>query len=485
MHKKIGRSLLLFALLLTLLTAGFFLFKPLQGISAAQSDDHVPNAVFANGTPSDSLVYLPIAIHGDSFRTIFGYENGSINSGNGVNKMRQAGSNWVRRAGIWWPDVEPTKGTYDWSQLAGFETEFQLARSNNMEVVIIVRGTPSWAQADPPYNRACGRIKNSELPAFAAFMKELVTRYSGEPYSVKYWELYNEPDVDPTLVAAGNEWMGCWGEIGETNYGGEYYAEMLKVVYPEVKAADSNALVLVGGLLLDCDPLNPPPLKDCTPSNFLEGILDNGGGPYFDGISFHAYDFGYDWLGGYQNSNWASNWDTTGPSSLAKVDFLRSVLSTYNVTGKFLMNTEAALLCMGDRTFCETTKAYFVVHSYVAALKDDLRANLWYFWYDRSSQLFEKNLMMLPAYTTFAFARNQFKDASYNQEIMDYGGVRVYELDTPDGMMWVMWSLDGDPHLGLNLPSTPDTVYDAFGSSITPAATIDVDLKPLYLEWDS
>ena len=80
MHKKIGRSLLLFALLLTLLTAGFFLFKPLQGISAAQSDDHVPNAVFANGTPSDSLVYLPIAIHGDSFRTIFGYENGSINS---------------------------------------------------------------------------------------------------------------------------------------------------------------------------------------------------------------------------------------------------------------------------------------------------------------------------------------------------------------------------------------------------------------------
>jgi hypothetical protein len=40
------------------------------------------------------------------------------------------------------------------------------------------------------------------------------------------------------------------------NFGGEYYGNMLKIVYPAIKSADPQAQVLVGGLLLDCDPVN-------------------------------------------------------------------------------------------------------------------------------------------------------------------------------------------------------------------------------------
>ena len=35
-------------------------------------------------------------------------------------------------------------------------------------------------------------------------------------------------------------------------YGGGYYAEMLKIVYPQIKAADPEAQILIGGLLLFC-----------------------------------------------------------------------------------------------------------------------------------------------------------------------------------------------------------------------------------------
>ncbi len=63
--------------------------------------------------------------------------------------------------------------------------------------------------------------------------------------------------------------FGCWGDPNDkTYYGGEYYAEMLKRAYPAVKAANPQAIVLNGGLLLDCDPRYPPPGKDCLPADF-------------------------------------------------------------------------------------------------------------------------------------------------------------------------------------------------------------------------
>ena len=45
--------------------------------------------------------------------------------------------------------------------------------------------------------------------------------------------------------------FGCWDDPEDAYYGGEYYAEMLKVVYPVIKEADPEAKVLFGGLLYE------------------------------------------------------------------------------------------------------------------------------------------------------------------------------------------------------------------------------------------
>lgn len=66
-------------------------------------------------------------------------------------------------------------------------------------------------------------------------------------------------------------------------YGGVDYAEMLKVAYPSIKQADPNAQVMVGGLLLDCNPNTGCPNERST--NFLAGVLQNDGG------SYHASDY--------------------------------------------------------------------------------------------------------------------------------------------------------------------------------------------------
>ncbi|HEX9090337.1 MAG TPA: hypothetical protein VF831_02555, partial [Anaerolineales bacterium] len=168
--------------------------------------------------------------------------------------------------------------------------------SNHITPIMLIGDTPDWALKT---GFTCGAVAQDKFPALANFAYDLVKRYSVPPFNVRYWELWNEPD------AAGL--LGCWGDPTDRDYyGGYYYGQMIKAVYPSIKLADPQAQVLVGGLLLDCNPdpnFPQPPPKDCTPSKFLKGILESGAGPYFEGVSFHAYDY-YSGTGTYWNPNW-------------------------------------------------------------------------------------------------------------------------------------------------------------------------------------
>jgi hypothetical protein len=310
------------------------------------------------------------------------------------------------------------------------------------------------------------------------------------PYNVRYWEIWNEPDVDSSIFGYGDSIYGCWGDQNDAYYGGGYYAEMLKAAYPQIKAADPQAHVLVGGLLLDCD---PRPGAGCAVDGhdskqpmFLEGILRNNGGPYLDGVSFHAYDYYYGQSGKYGNSNWQSAWNTTGPVFIAKAQFIQSLLSQYGVSGKFLLNTESALLCdscSNDPAF-ETTKAYYVAQAYAAAIAQGLQANVWYSvlgW--QNSGLLNPDLSPRLAYTAFQFTRSELRDATWVRDITEYTGVKGYEFQRGDRRIWVLWSLDGNAH-SIILSSAPPAAWDALGNSVPPAASMNVSLNPLYLEWN-
>ncbi len=190
----------------------------------------------------------------------------------------KSGAYWLRYNGLLWSEVEPQEGARNWSALSELEGNLIQAAQLNLKVILVVRSTPEWAQAIPGH--FCGPIESSKLAAFGDFMNELVKRYSQPPYSVKFWEIGNEPDIDPELVSGDNPY-GCWGDADDEFYGGGRYAGMLQSIYPRIKSADPQAQVLVGGLLLDCDPVHPPENRDCRPSNFIEGILKAGGGRLF------------------------------------------------------------------------------------------------------------------------------------------------------------------------------------------------------------
>lgn len=422
-------------------------------------------------------------------QTIFGTAMLHITVGDGLNQAEAANASWTRGRSVLWSIVEPSEGVRDWDALSSLESELQDASSRGIQVILVVHSTPEWARKIAGSGPTCGPIHANKLAAFGSFMNEMVARYSVPPYNVKYWELWNEPDVDPSLVST-NSGFGCWGDQADPYYGGRYYAEMLKTVYPQIKAADPQAQVLMGGLLMDCD---PRPGAGCAaighsalPGKFLEGILLNNGGSYFDGISFHAYDIYQNQLGQYANPGWQSAWNTTGPSLIAKAQFIQSMLSQYGVSGKYLMNTETALLCTecsSDAVF-EASKAYYVAQSYSAAIAQGLRANIWYSmlgW--RNSGLLNADLSPRPAYTAFQFSRNTLQNAIGVRDITEYAGLKGYEVQQADRRIWVLWSLDGNTH-SVDLPVAPVFAWDALGTPVAPDASVDVSLNPLYLEWN-
>jgi len=456
----------------------------------------------------DLTLYLPIILKGfPLIPTSFGVEilPNRLDNPSELNLVSQAGVYWARIFVIDWSQIEPIKSdppVYHWEMVD--ESGLQNANSRGLRVIATVKFAPSWAQKIPGV--ICGPILQNELARFAQFMQAVVQRYSSYPYNVKFWEMGNEPDIDPALVPPDIGY-GCWGDANDDYYGGGYYAEMLKAVYPVIKAEDPRAQVLLGGLLLDCDPEHPPAGKDCKSAKFLEGILRhngaNDGGNYFDIVSFHGYppfmnttDPGYfvsplGW--DEQNPGWVNQKgaDGVGGVVMGKIHFIQSVLNSYSIS-KPLMHTEGSLMCPWWNTsqcnppaniFYET-QADYVVWLYVRNLAAGVESTIWYSFEDpgwRYCGLLDEQGQPKPAYNALKFLTQELKSANYVGAVTQYPELRGYEFSIPGKWIWVLWAPDEQPH-PITLPAGTQLVYDKYGNNITPTGSDITVNHPIYVE---
>lgn len=443
-----------------------------------------PNQPEEGTTP---WVYLPSVLNKFPSQSVFGVTFlPSLNEPNsGFSKFQAGEVSWTR-IDVYWAAIEQNEGTYTWD--TNFEQNLILAANNNIKPIIVVDGTPKWALKSG--YTTCGPIAQDKFAVFGNFLNALVQRYSAPPFTVQYWEIYNEPDA-PGL-------MGCWGNPTDTLYfGGYYYGEMLKVAYTSIKQANPGAQVLVGGLLMDCDPDNPPTGKSslCTMSRFLEGILESEKpNAYFDGVSFHGYDY-YQSPGVYINSNWNAASNTTGPVSIVKSEYLKKVLAQYGFNNKYLISTEQSL-SYGGVTTCATyvppevqsTKVEYVIHTYTAAIAQGWKAAIYFSAAENACKgLMNPDLTPLPAFYAYEFAEKKLNNVDFVRDVTEFPEVRGYVFLNGDRTLWVVWSNDLQDHsITLNsMPVEINRVISATGIAQTEAnaTTVTVNADPLFIEF--
>jgi len=482
-----------FAGVFLILALAFLASAPVDPANAQQGYDHfvylplvMRNYDGTVITPTPTPTPTPATLVPES---AFGVNTSSLDASGGLTEILNAGASWTHTSqAVSWADVEPVEGQRNWDVLAGLDAQLQAANGLGLRVVLTVDDTPEWAHAA---SVTCGPVLPEKLPALSAFLHDLVQRYSADPYQVQTWELWPEPDT------AGES--GCWGDPADPYYGGGAYATMLAAVYPQIKTANSEAQVLVGGLRLECDPNNPPGGKDCSSSNFLEGILQAGGGAFFDGVSFHAsdgfavYDLPWGTAYQYSNYNWHSYWHTSGPVVIAKANFIRNLLTEYSVTGKTLYNTQSAILCAScqDVPVFETAKAGYVAQVYATAMSLDFEINMWESllgW--QNSGLMSVNLTPLPAYQAFQIARESIGPATYTGEVLssDVGGapgIRGFKFVHEDGrQVWALWYVSmTEPSSAVTFTIQPGSAWDMLGNPLDLSTGLVVGVDPVYVKW--
>ncbi|MGW8250978.1 MAG: hypothetical protein ACWGO1_10075, partial [Anaerolineales bacterium] len=252
-------------------------------------------------------VFVPLLFADHPWDSPFGIESSPplIESNNMLSRAVELPVGFVRLGNqISWRILQPNPGdSPKWELLAGFDDELRGLKAAGIRPVVVIKDHPFWA-LDPVKARdadgnltSCGAIAKDYFDEFATFAGQLVERYKTDEFNVHDWELGNEPDVDPTEVPQ-NYPFGCWGDKSDPYYGGRHYGEMLKVVAPAIRKADSRAQIWIGGLLLnnpassssssmsmllsqDIEALRNTPYassatSDGLPEQFFKGILEAG-----------------------------------------------------------------------------------------------------------------------------------------------------------------------------------------------------------------
>ncbi len=176
--------------------------------------------------------------------------------------VKDMGFGWIKQ-GFGWRDIELEKGVYDWEHTDHIVDT--ALRYGDLDLLIRIDHQPKWARAGcsmqgPP----------DDLQDMADFLTEVATRYQGK---ISAYQIWNEPNL-------AREWC-------DQSPDPEAYAQMLRVSYEAIKAADQRALVISAGL----SPTGTQPPTAMPDDVYLDRLYQAMGGSsagYFDVLGVHA-----------------------------------------------------------------------------------------------------------------------------------------------------------------------------------------------------
>lgn len=178
--------------------------------------------------------------------------------------LKSLGVGWVR-FDIEWGVVQPSgASSYQWDST---DRVVATAKQYGINSLATIAYAPKWArEASCASIWACPPASPS---VYAKFASDVVSRYKG---TVKYWEIWNEPNISIFWAQKPDE---------------SKYAEILKAAYAEIKKADPSSIVLCAGLAASEDSSS----GSIAPLTFMRVLYERGYNNYFDAVSLHPYSF--------------------------------------------------------------------------------------------------------------------------------------------------------------------------------------------------
>ena len=177
--------------------------------------------------------------------------------------VREMGAPWIVEF-FPWAYYQAADGDIAWEHP---DQVISHAHAQGLTIIARLGLTPDWAS---PPDTPLTYLDEDAYDDFASFAAAFAERYRDQ---VDYLVIGNEPNLSYE-----------WGYRSTTP---EAYVNLLKEVYPAVKAANPDMQILAGALAPTLEPEGSPwGLNDLT---YLTGMYEAGAASYFDGLAVHAY----------------------------------------------------------------------------------------------------------------------------------------------------------------------------------------------------
>ncbi len=249
-------------------------FAQVKGLTDLASDQVRPRLSLAATTPMAHVELNPFAVN-----VFLEQEADPSKRELAVRMVAEAGFGWLRQE-FPWEDIEiHAKGDFEDRRHEPYRSAWDkydhlvdVADPYHLNLIVRLSTPPEWTRAltDPvgPY------APPDDPQDFADFAAAVARRYGNR---VRYYQLWNEPNVYP-------EW-------GTYPISPEEYAELLHAGAQAVRAADPDAVILLGALAgtIDLQPSAPPPTNSLNDLLFLQRLYDTGAAADFDIVTVQGY----------------------------------------------------------------------------------------------------------------------------------------------------------------------------------------------------
>lgn len=266
--------------------------------------------------------------------------------------LREAGVQWVREE-LFWDRVQRESGgpfhwTGDGSGFYDYDRSIGAQAAAGINILGLLDYNPAWFKGkNPPVD--------DWIKDWGNYVYEAVARY-GRGGPIRYWEIWNEPN----LSASGYE-SGLY-EIND-------YARILGVARAAAKAADPNAVIVLGGMASVWG--YPPSSTTYDYYDYLDALGKLGAWQNFDVLAIHPYRPDTP-----EGAPWRRDHSATFPEEMRRLDEL---MLTYGAKPVWL--TEVGWTT--SRSWpgvSEDDQALFLARLYIMALAQPNIEKI--FWYD-------------------------------------------------------------------------------------------------------